>query len=160
MVETMFARAPRRAVAAFALAVLMAMFAPSAPRAADRVATPGETAVVPLPAPPRSGGAVYLDLRISAYTPPARGSVDGVVALANSKREIEIGRVTIFPNQAFAAKDGEPGRSFRFNVTSALAALFVDGGPLELRVRLAPIDPKLPIEGARMTIGGAEFRGP
>jgi hypothetical protein len=38
--------------------------------------------------------------------------------------------------------------------------LFVDGGPLELRVRLVPIDPKMPIEGARMTIGAAEYRGP
>jgi hypothetical protein len=156
----MFARAHRRAAAAFAFVVVMAIFAPAAPGAADSVATPGETAVVPLPAPPRTGGAVYLDVLINAYTPPARGSIDAVVALANSKREIEIGRVTIFPNQAFAAKDGEPGRSYRFNVSSALAALFVDGGPLELRVRLVPIDPKLPIEGARMTIGAAEYRGP
>jgi hypothetical protein len=151
----MFAWAYARAVAVCPLAALIWVSAPVEARAAEIIAMPDKVAVLALPAPPRTSGAIYLDLRISAYTPPLRGAVDAVVVLAGGGRETEIGRVTVFPNQAFTAKDGEPGRSYRFNVTSALAGSAA--GPLELRVRLVPIDPNAPIVGAQMTIGGAEF---
>ncbi len=153
----MSVRAHRRAAATCVLAALVALSAPAAPRAADRVATPDTVAAVPLPARPRTGGPIYLDLRIVGYTPPTRGAADAVLMLADGTREIEIGRVTVFPNRAFTSKDGEPGRSYRFNVAATLAALAADR-PIELRIRLVPIDPKVPIDGARMTIGGAEFR--
>jgi hypothetical protein len=148
--------ADMRAAATCAFVALTVLAAPPASRAADSTATPGRTAIVPLPAPQRTGGPIYLDVRISAYRPPARGSVDAALAIGNATRETEIGRVTIFPNQAFTAGGGESPRSYRFNVTSALAA-FPAGAPLELRMRLVPIDPQVPIEGAQMTLGGAEF---
>ena len=140
-----------------AICLLGALTSASLPIAAESIVMPDGIAVVALPAAPRASGPIYLDVQIGAYTPPLRGAVDAIVVLASGGRETEIGRITVFPNVAFTAKVGEPGRSYRFNVTSAIAAS-VAGGPLELRVRLVPIDPNVPITGAQMTVRSAEFR--
>jgi len=146
-----------------AIRIVLALAAMSIDTAAapatDRIATAEKAAIVSVAMPPRTSAPTYLDVRISAFRLPERGAVEAVVTLgAASGDAIEIGRFTVFPGEPFTAKDGEPGRTYRFNVTAALAKLPAGERPLLVRVRLLPIDPAISPAGAEMTIGGAEFR--
>jgi hypothetical protein len=154
-------RGMNRVKAAILIALALAAMpagAAAAP-ATDAIATLEKAAVVPVAAPPRTSAPTYLDLWVSAFRPPQRGAVEAAVTLGTAGGdETEIGRFTIFPGEPFTAKNGETGRSYRFNVTTALAKLAAGDGPLLVRVRLLPIDPAISSADAEMTIGRAEFR--
>jgi hypothetical protein len=123
-----------------------------------RVATVEQAATLSI-VPPREPKETLLDLWIQAYTPPQRGAVEAVVSLARAgdPGEIEIGRFAVFPSEPFVATEASQRRAYRFDATAALGALKASDGPLEVRVRLEPIDPKVSPEGARLTLSKAEF---
>jgi len=123
-----------------------------------RVATVGQAATLALD-PPRDATETFLDLWVQAYTPPPRGAVEAVVALARAggPGAVEVGRFAVFPAEPFWAPEAAHQRAYRFDATAALAALQAGAGPLEVRVRLEPIDPKISPAGARLTLGKAAF---
>jgi hypothetical protein len=125
----------------------------------DRLVATVEQAATLSIVPPRDMRETFLDLWIQAYTPPQRGAVEAVVSLARAggTGEIEIGRFAIFPSEPFWATEASQQRAYRFDATAALAALKAGDGPLEVRVRLEPIAPKVSPEGAQLTLSKAEF---
>jgi hypothetical protein len=122
------------------------------------VATVEQAATLPI-GPPRATTETFLDLWIQAYTPPQRGAVEAVVSLARAggPDALEIGRFAVFPSEPFWATEASHQRAYRFDATAALAALKASDGPLEVRVRLEPIDPKVSPEGAQLTLSKAAF---
>lgn len=122
------------------------------------VATLEKTATLSI-VPPRTMMETFLDLWIQAYTPPRRGAVEAVVLLAaaSGSQAIEIGRFAVFPSKSFFATKVSQQRAYRFDATATLAALKAGDGPLEVRVRLEPIDTKMSPEGAQLTLSKAEF---
>ena len=151
-------RGVNRVQAAILVVLALTVASVGAP-ATQPVATTEKAAVVPVTVPPRTSAPTYLDVWVSAFSPPQRGAVEAVVTLgAAGSGETEIGRFTVFPGEPFATKKDEPGRAYRFNVTAALARLPAGDGPLLVRVQLLPIDPAISPAGAEMKIDRAELR--
>jgi len=116
-------------------------------------ATPEKPALVPLPAT-RAPNAVLLDLYMRAYAPPRRGSVEAVVSLGATGKEMEIGRFAVFPSEPFLAASPREQRAYRFDASAAFAA-FKDQ-PLLVQLRLVPTDEAIAPEGAKLTLSRVE----
>ena len=71
---------------------------------------------------PKTPNAVLLDLYMRAYAPPRRGSVEAVVSLGPTGKEMEIGRFAVFPSEPFLAASPREQRAYRFDASAALAA--------------------------------------
>jgi hypothetical protein len=137
----------------------LAMMSPAAAQGSNLVATPGKAAVIPVMPPARVPERLFFDLWVRAYTPPKRGAVEAVVTLGKGERGIEIGRFAVFPSEPFVATDASQQRAYRFNATSAVAA-FRGDRELTAQVRLVPVDERVPVEGAQLTIERAELNPP
>jgi hypothetical protein len=144
----------RRTACVVALAACMALTEEAAAEAANLAATPEKPAAVSLPAT-RGPNAVLLDLYMRAYAPPRRGSVEAVVSLGPTGKEMEIGRFAVFPSEPFLAASPREQRAYRFDASAALAA-FKDQ-PLLVQVRLVPTDEAISPEGARLTLSRVEL---
>ena len=143
----------RRTACAAAVAACIAMTEEAAAEAANLVATPEKPALVPLPAT-RAPNAVLLDLYMRAYAPPRRGSVEGVVSLGATGKEMEIGRFAVFPSEPFLAASPREQRAYRFDASAAFAAF--QNQPLFVQVRLVPTDAAISPEGAKLTLSRVE----
>jgi hypothetical protein len=143
----------RRTACAFAVAACIAMTEEAAAEATNLVATPEKPALVPLPAT-RAPNAVLLDLYMRAYAPPRRGSVEAVVSLGATGKEMEIGRFAVFPSEPFLAASPREQRAYRFDASAAFAA-FKDQ-PLLVQLRLVPTDEAISPEGAKLTLSRVE----
>ena len=143
----------RRTACVAAIAACIAMTEEAAAEAANLVATPEKPALVPLPAT-RAPNAVLLDLYMRAYAPPRRGSVEGVVSLGATGKEMEIGRFAVFPSEPFLAASPREQRAYRFDASAAFAAF--QNQPLFVQVRLVPTDAAISPEGAKLTLSRVE----
>jgi len=142
----------RRAACLLAFAACMPM-SKAAAEAANLAAAPDKPALVPLP-PARAPNAVLLDLFVRAYAPPRRGSVEAVVALGPTGKEMEIGRFAVFPSEPFLAASPREQRAYRFDASAAFAAF--QNQPLFVQVRLVPTDAAISPEGAKLTLSRVE----
>ena len=144
----------RRTACAVALAACIAMTEEAAAETANLAATPEKPALVQVPAT-RAPNAVLLDLYMRAYAPPRRGSVEAVVSLGPSGKEMEIGRFAVFPSEPFLAASPREQRAYRFDASAAFAA-FKDQ-PLLVQLRLVPTDEAISPEGAKLTLSRVEI---
>jgi hypothetical protein len=144
----------RRAACLLAIVACMPMSKAAAAEAANLVAAPDKPALVPLP-PARAPNAVLLDLFVRAYAPPRRGSVEAVVALGPTGKEMEIGRFAVFPSEPFLAASPREQRAYRFDASAAFAAF--QNQPLFVQVRLVPTDAAISPEGAKLTLSRVEI---
>jgi hypothetical protein len=99
-----------------------------------------------------------LHISIRSYTPPRRGGVEGVVSLLSGDKEAEVGRFVVFPSEPFVASDVRQERGYSFDAREALDRMGGDTEALTARVRLAPLDLKIPVEGGELTLARAELR--
>jgi hypothetical protein len=99
-----------------------------------------------------------LHIWIKSYTPPRRGGVEGVVSLLSEDKEAEVGRFVVFPSEPFVASDVRQERGYSFDAREALDRMGGDAAALIARVRLAPLDPKIPVEGGELALARAELR--
>jgi hypothetical protein len=143
----------RRAVCT-ALAALMPMIGSAAAQGTNLVATSDKPATLPVPAS-RAPNAVLLDLYVSAYKPPRRGSIEAAVSLGPTGSEMEIARFAVFPSESFFAASPTEQRAYRFDASAALAAF--PRRPLIVQVRLVPTDEKISPEGASLTLSRVEL---
>ena len=147
-------------VALAAVALAVAEGKQVSAQSGNLVATPAKPARIVVPAPSLVSSGVFLDVGVRAYAPPRGGAVQAVVTVSAGAHdtEQEIGRFTVFPNEPFSADDVRQERIFRLDATAALAALKSSGGPLEVKVRLAPLDPSVSSSDASLTVGQVVFQ--
>jgi hypothetical protein len=143
----------RRAACLLAI-VACAPMNKAAAEATNLAAAPDKPALVPLPSA-RAPNAVLLDLFVRAYAPPRRGSVEAVVALGPTGKEMEIGRFAVFPSEPFLAASPREQRAYRFDASAAFAAF--QNQPLFVQVRLVPTDAAISPEGAKLTLSRVEI---
>lgn len=146
----------RKLVACAAMLAAFAMAMPGATRAAaqDVTATPERAAALTVTRPP---AAAFLDLWVTAYTPPRQGAVEAVVSIGAATTDIEVGRFAVFPAEPFTARQTSEQRAYRFDASAALQSLKRDGAAVTVRVALIPIDDKIPALGAKLVVGKAAF---
>jgi hypothetical protein len=129
-------------------------------QSSDAVATLSRAASVPVQIHRGAGSGALLQLWISGYTPPRRGTVEAVVSLVRgaSKKEVEIGRFVIYPSEPFIAKDAAEQRGYSFDAAQALISPVSSSDELAVHVRLVPLSEGMIPEGAQLTVARAELR--
>lgn len=138
-------RAVTIALCVSALAALAArlFLMPTAFAQSNTVATPAHAATVTIAAP-RNAADVFLDIYLKSYRPPPSGSVEAVVSLG----EVEVGRISIFPAEAFTVTGPHDQRAYRFDAKAALDKL-KGAASLTVSVRL--------VDETGATAKGGEF---
>lgn len=147
----------RRLIAcAAALAAFAFGASAAAPAAAQAVTAQPERAASLTVGWPSAAADTFLDLWVTAYTPPRQGAVEAVVSIGTADRQIEVGRFAVFPAEPFIAKQANEQRAYRFDASAALRTLKRDA-TVSVRVALIPIDSNIPARDARLVVGKAAF---
>jgi len=122
----------------------------------NAVATPGRAATLQV-ATPASPADVFLDVYLKSYRPPPKGAVEAVVSIGTSGGDIEVGRISIFPAEAFTVTSPRDQRAYRFDASTALEKIASGAANLTVKVTLVSEDGKTAPPGAELAVDKIAF---
>lgn len=133
----------------FAIALIAASTAGHSQPAAN-VATLDRPAILTVVIEPSALPAHYLDIDVTAYTPPQDGAVQAIVVAVGRGRRVELGRFGIF-GRKFDTAAGDVPHRFRLSLPDG----FTPRGGAPIVVRLEATNGTA--RGAAMVIGTGKF---